>query len=57
MENNKKTSQVVGATSEVEIILLLNVIEQGIQSVLLRDKYIRFLLTVLNLMVLLLLFK
>ncbi|MFS0819637.1 hypothetical protein ABC382_22470 [Lysinibacillus sp. 1P01SD] len=54
---NKKSSQVAGITSEAEIKLILNVIEQGMQSILLRDKYIRILLTVLNLLVLLLLFK
>lgn len=46
MEDNKKASQVADTTSEVEIKLLLNVIEQGMQSILIRDKYLRTLLGV-----------
>ncbi|WNN77551.1 hypothetical protein RKS58_06830 [Lysinibacillus capsici] len=57
MEDNKKSSQVVGATSEAKILLLLNVIEQGVQSILIRDKYIRVLLTVQILLILSLLFN
>lgn len=57
VEDNKKSSQVVGATSEEKILLLLNVIEQGVQSILIRDKYIRVLLTVQILLILSLLFN
>ncbi|AHN24377.1 hypothetical protein [Lysinibacillus varians] len=57
MEDNKKSSQVVGATSEAKILLLLNVIEQGVQSILIRDKYIRVLLTVQILLILSFLFN
>lgn len=57
VEDNKKSSQVVGATSEAKILLLLNVIEQGVQSILIRDKYIRVLLTVQILLILSFLFN
>lgn len=52
MEDKEKTSQVAGTTSEVETKLLLHSIEQGIQSILFRDKYIRVLLTVQILLIL-----
>ncbi|MGE8037254.1 hypothetical protein [Lysinibacillus sp. NPDC093692] len=57
MGDNKKTSQVAGTTSEVEIKLLLNAIEQGMQSILLRDKYLRTLLGVQIVLLILLLIK
>lgn len=57
VEHNKKTSQVVGATNEAKILLLLNIIEQGVQSILIRDKYIRVLLTIQILLIVSLLFK
>ncbi|SKB55366.1 hypothetical protein SAMN06295926_103382 [Lysinibacillus sp. AC-3] len=57
MNDNKKSSQVAGTTSEVEIKLLLNAIEQGMQSVLLRDKYLRTLLGVQIVLLILLLIK
>lgn len=57
VEDKKKSSQVVGATSEAKILLLLNVIEQGVQSILIRDKYIRVLLTVQILLILSFLFN
>lgn len=46
MENNKKTSQSIAVESEIESKLLLHVIEQVVESILIRDKYIRVLFTV-----------
>lgn len=55
MDENKKSSQVAGTTSEVEVKVLLHVIEQGMQSILIRDKYIRV-LSVIQLILLILIF-
>ena len=57
MEDNKKSPQAMAVTSEVEVTLLLHVVEQGVQSILIRDKYIRVLLTLQLLLILFLLFK
>jgi hypothetical protein len=54
---NEKSPQVAGTTSEVEIRLLLRVIEQGVQSILIRDKYMRVLLIVQTLLMLFILIK
>lgn len=57
MEENKKASRVAETTSEVEIRLLLNVIEQGMQSILIRDKYLRTLLGIQIVLLIFLLIK
>lgn len=55
VDKNKKSSQVAGTTSEGEVKVLLHVIEQGMQSILIRDKYIRV-LSVIQLILLILIF-
>ena len=45
------------AGTEAEVILLLHVIEQGMQSLLLRDKYLRILIAVQTAILLYLLIK
>lgn len=55
---NKKSPQTAGTECEgYEIEILLRVIEQGVQSILIRDNYIRTLLAIQFLSIIFLLFK
>lgn len=51
--HDKETS----AGTETETTLLLDVIEQGMQSLLLRDKYFRILIAIQTMILICLLFK
>lgn len=52
-EPEKETS----AGTETETILLLHVIEQGVQSLLLRDKYLRILIAIQTMILIYMLLK
>lgn len=56
--DEQKSPQAVPAASEdVEIKMLLRVIEQAVHSILVRDIYMRVLLTVQTLLIIFLIFK